>query len=190
MLTINVYKVADPAMTDFVAAPPCSHYFHEVALHLADRVAQFDRHLDALQCGACRSCPSDCYIMPALLLHWTTLNFCIAAVEATVQLCHSLEKYVKCSAGHASAVPEMNGVMTEMEDYLSYVGDILDVAPAKLRAEVSRKFWDGFAEPAIIAPLLHAQVCFFPDASSIALYCARPARLHTWRKHVSVHTVL
>jgi hypothetical protein len=63
-------------------------------------------------------------------------------------------------AGHASAVPEMNGVMTEIEDYLSYVGDILEVASARLRAEVSRKFWDGFVEPAVIAPLLAAHVRF------------------------------
>jgi hypothetical protein len=55
MLTINVYKVGDPAMLDFVSSAPCSHYFHEVALHLSDRALQFDRHLVALQCGACPS---------------------------------------------------------------------------------------------------------------------------------------
>ena len=51
----------------------------------------------------------------------------------------------------------MNGVMTELEDGLAYVGDILEVAVPRLRAEVSRKFWDGFVEPCIVAPLLHVQ---------------------------------
>lgn len=52
MITINVYKVQDAAMLDMVASSPCSHYFHEVALHLADRSRAFDRHLAALQSGA------------------------------------------------------------------------------------------------------------------------------------------
>lgn len=51
MLTINVYSVGDPSMLDYVASAPCSHYFHEVALHLADHALHFDRHLDALQSG-------------------------------------------------------------------------------------------------------------------------------------------
>lgn len=52
MLTINVYSVGDPSMLDYVASAPCNHYFHEVALHLADHALHFDRHLDALQSGA------------------------------------------------------------------------------------------------------------------------------------------
>ena len=56
MLTINVYKVPDAALLDFVASSPCSHYFHEVALHLADRILHFDRHLAALQDGARALC--------------------------------------------------------------------------------------------------------------------------------------
>lgn len=52
MLTINVYSVQDPAMLDFVSSAPCNHYFHEVALHLAEHALHFDRHLEALQAGA------------------------------------------------------------------------------------------------------------------------------------------
>jgi hypothetical protein len=52
MITINVYKVQDPALIEFVASTPCSHYFHEVALHLTDCEAIFDSHLFALQAGA------------------------------------------------------------------------------------------------------------------------------------------
>ena len=64
-----------------------------------------------------------------------------------------------CIVGHASALADMNEVMTEIEDYLSYVGDIIEVATARLRVEVARKFWDGFVEPGILAPLLQLQVC-------------------------------
>jgi hypothetical protein len=53
MLTINVYTVGDPAMIDFVASSPCSHYFNEVALHLANHALHFDRHLEAVRSGAC-----------------------------------------------------------------------------------------------------------------------------------------
>lgn len=48
--------------------------------------------------------------------------------------------------------------MTEMEDYLSYVGDVIEVANPRLRSEVSRKFWDGFVEPIVVGPLLAANV--------------------------------
>ena len=53
---------------------------------------------------------------------------------------------------------DMGYTMTEMEDYLSYVGDVIEVATPRLRAEVSRKFWDGFVEPVVIVPLLASQV--------------------------------
>lgn len=51
MLTINVYSVQDTAMMDFVSSAPCNHYFHEVALHLAEHALHFDRHLEALHAG-------------------------------------------------------------------------------------------------------------------------------------------
>lgn len=53
---------------------------------------------------------------------------------------------------------DMDHTMTEMEDYLSYVGDVIEVANPRLRAEVSRKFWDGFVEPIVVGPLLAANV--------------------------------
>lgn len=53
---------------------------------------------------------------------------------------------------------DMDYTMTEMEDYLSYVGDVIEVASPRLRAEVSRKFWDGFVEPIVVGPLLAANV--------------------------------
>ena len=60
--------------------------------------------------------------------------------------------------GRSSALKDMGYTMTEMEDYLSYVGDVIEVATPRLRAEVSRKFWDGFVEPVVIVPLLASQV--------------------------------
>eukprot|EP00892_Ulva_mutabilis_P000723 jgi/Ulvmu1/10651/UM066_0032.1 len=110
MLTINVYSVGDPSMLDYVASAPCSHYFHEVALHLADHALHFDRHLDALQ------------------------------------------------SGRSSVLKDMDHTMTEIEDYLSYVGDVIEVSNPRLRSEVSRKFWDGFVEPIVVGPLLAATV--------------------------------
>lgn len=78
----------------------------------------------------------------------------------------------RVATGHASALAEMNEVMTEMEDYLSYVGDILEVATARLRVEVARKFWDGYVEPAILAPLLQLQVRSLPrDAGALLVRC-------------------
>lgn len=89
------------------------------------------------------------------------------------------------AAGHASALAEMNEVMTEMEDYLSYMGDILEVAAPRLRVEVARKFWDGFMEPGVLAPLLQLQVrlhalplachlIFLSSACSFFLPCFLP----------------
>jgi hypothetical protein len=79
----------------------------------------------------------------------------------------------------------MNEVMTEMEDYLSYMGDILEVAAPRLRVEVARKFWDGFMEPGVLAPLLQLQVrlhalplachlIFLSSACSFFLPCFLP----------------
>lgn len=58
MVTINVYAACghDAAALDFVASAPCSHYFHEVALHVAGKVVALDRHLDALLAGAPELC--------------------------------------------------------------------------------------------------------------------------------------
>lgn len=62
------------------------------------------------------------------------------------------------TAGRSSALKDMGYTMTEMEDYLSYVGDVIEVATPRLRSEVSRKFWDGFVEPVVIVPLIASQV--------------------------------
>lgn len=61
-------------------------------------------------------------------------------------------------AGRSSVLKDMDHTMTEIEDYLSYVGDVIEVASPRLRAEVSRKFWDGFVEPIVVGPLLAANV--------------------------------
>lgn len=93
MLTINVYSVGDPSMLDYVASAPCSHYFHEVALHLADHALHFDRHLDALQSGA----PPP-HIPPRCVLHGGHLSRGRTIAVAELQVANNTELRCSCCA--------------------------------------------------------------------------------------------
>jgi hypothetical protein len=64
MITINVYSVQDATMLEFVSSAPCNHYFHEVALHLAEHALHFDRHLEALHAG----------VIPLIAMHSSLLK--------------------------------------------------------------------------------------------------------------------